>query len=143
MRCAFHFNCLPRARLQFLPVLNPHLHLLEIEKRKVYVYEYRPPVTSVQSELPVAPPTSFVMNQNYPNPFNAQTSISYSIPRYSHVRLQIFNLLGQLMETLVDEEKPIGGYSARWDAANRSSGLYLYRITAGNFVPTRKALVLK
>ncbi|HYQ86604.1 MAG TPA: T9SS type A sorting domain-containing protein, partial [Bacteroidota bacterium] len=106
-------------------------------------------------ELPPAPPNSdaanretrrphrFTLEQNYPNPFNPRTSISYSIPRQSHVKLQVYNFLGELMEILVNEEKQPGTYSASWDASNRPSGLYFYRMAAGEFVQIRKAVLLK
>jgi photosystem II stability/assembly factor-like uncharacterized protein len=106
------------------------------------------------SELPPAPPpgadvvskeipAEFALEQNFPNPFNPLMAISYSIPRQSRVRLQIFNPLGQLIATLVDESRPPGRYTATWDASNRSSGLYFYRMTAGDFSQTKKALFIR
>jgi hypothetical protein len=88
-------------------------------------------------------PTNYALDQNYPNPFNPVTYISYNIPKQTHVRLQVFNPLGQRIMTLVDESKPPGTYSVTWDASTRSSGLYFYRMTAGGFAQTRKAIVLK
>jgi hypothetical protein len=88
-------------------------------------------------------PHTFALLQNYPEPFNPSTFISYSVPKQTHVRLQIFNPLGQLITTLVDESKPPGTYTAAWDAGTRSSGLYFFRMTAGEFVQTKKAILLR
>ncbi len=107
------------------------------------------------SELPPPPPDErgaglkgrvpgvFTLAQNYPNPFNPSTSISYGIPRSAHVRLQVFDLLGRLIGTIVDQERAPGTYSADWDAREASSGVYYYRLTAGGFVETKKALLLR
>ena len=88
-------------------------------------------------------PREYFLGQNYPNPFNPSTSISYGVPRPGNVRLEVFDILGRLLETIVDGEKEPGTYSATWDAGALSSGLYYYRLTAGWFVETRKALFLK
>src|SRR5207249_4134401 len=87
-------------------------------------------------------PRDYFLGQNYPNPFNPSTSISYGVPRPGNVRVQVFDILGRLMETIVDGEKEPGTYSAMWDANALSSGLYYYRLTAGGFVETKKALLL-
>jgi hypothetical protein len=83
----------------------------------------------------------FSLSQNYPDPFNPTTTISYTIPKQYHVRLQVFNLLGQLLTTLVEEDKMPGNYSVIWDAGHRPSGLYFYRMEAGNFVQVKKAVL--
>jgi photosystem II stability/assembly factor-like uncharacterized protein len=88
-------------------------------------------------------PTTYALEQNYPNPFNPSSSISFTIPNHEHVRIQVFNLLGQLITTLVNQDKEPGTYSVTWDASTRSSGLYFYRMTAGEFVQTRKAILLR
>ncbi|RLD24218.1 MAG: hypothetical protein DRI70_08490 [Bacteroidetes bacterium] len=82
----------------------------------------------------------FKLYQNYPNPFNPVTTIPYSIPRNSLVQLKIYNLLGQEVATLVNEEKPTGNYQVEFDASNFPSGVYLYRLRAGDFVQTKKMI---
>lgn len=94
-------------------------------------------------EEPAYRPLSFELLQSYPNPFNPSTSISYSLPKQTRVRLQVFNPLGQIVTTLVDQEKSPGTYTVKWDASTRPSGLYFYRMTAGEFVQTKKAVHLK
>ncbi len=81
--------------------------------------------------------------QNFPNPFNSSSSIIYSIPKSSQVTLKIFNALGEEIETLVNEEKPVGTYEVTWNALNMPSGVYFYRIQAGNFIQTKKMILLK
>jgi hypothetical protein len=99
-------------------------------------------VTGVKNE-PIGEPSHFSLSINYPNPFNPSTSISFALPERTHVRLQIFNALGQLIETLTDGEKQPGWYSVMWDASTKPSGMYFYRMTAGSFVQTKKALLIR
>ncbi len=98
-------------------------------------------VTSVQSRQEL--PNQFKLIQNYPNPFNPSTKISYEVPKRTFVRLQIFNILGQLVQTLVDEEKQPGAFNVSWNAGNVPSGVYFYRINAGSFVDTKKMVVIR
>jgi photosystem II stability/assembly factor-like uncharacterized protein len=98
-------------------------------------------------------PKEFILNQNYPNPFNPTTIIRYSLPVNSHVTLKIYDLLGHEVETLVDAEKQPGVYSVSLDANNlekgmsakggHGSGIYFYRLNTGNFVETRKMVLMK
>jgi hypothetical protein len=86
---------------------------------------------------------SFALNQNYPNPFNPSTRISYSVPVASQVRLEIYNEIGQQVKTLVNEFKPAGFYSYDFNAARFTSGVYYYRLSAGNFSAIKKMVLLK
>lgn len=79
----------------------------------------------------------------YPNPFNTEASISYSIIKPYWVRLEVFDLLGRRVATLVDAEQPSGVHSVIWDASNHSSGIYFYRLTAGDYTETRRTTLLK
>lgn len=88
-------------------------------------------------------PFSFQLEQNYPNPFNPVTTISYLLPSRSEVLLIIYNLLGEEIVRLVDEIQPTGLHRITWDASGVSSGIYFYRIQAGDFVQTRKMVLLK
>ena len=88
-------------------------------------------------------PTEFILSQNYPNPLNPSTRIKYSIPKLSQVSLKIFNTLGEELEILVNEEIPVGTYEVNWNAANLPSGVYFYQLKAGEFVQTRKMILLK
>ncbi len=88
-------------------------------------------------------PQAFALSQNYPNPFNPTTEIKYALPRDAQVRLEIYNLLGQKVATLVDEYQGVGYRSVRWDARGLASGVYLYRLEAGNFTAVKKLVVIK
>ncbi len=88
-------------------------------------------------------PTEFVLMQNYPNPFNPVTNIRYGLPRLAHVRIEIFNILGQDVATLIDEQQPAGYHNVRLEANRLGSGVYFYRLTAGNYCQTRKLIVMK
>lgn len=93
-------------------------------------------------------PATFSLAQNYPNPFNPSTQISFSLPRTSDVRLDIYNILGQRVTRLVNEKLSAGDYVADWNGYDRAgrtvaSGIYFYRLKAGDFVETRRMVLLK
>jgi len=88
-------------------------------------------------------PSEFALEQNYPNPFNPATVINYTLPFESHVVLKIYNLLGQEVETLVDELQDAGFKSLTWDATGFASGMYYYRLQSGYFVETKKLVLIK
>jgi hypothetical protein len=88
-------------------------------------------------------PKSFKIFQNYPNPFNPVTTIKYSIPEISKVSLTLFNVLGEAVVTLVNEEKTMGNYTVDFNASNLPSGVYFYQLKAGNFAESKKMILLK
>ena len=93
--------------------------------------------------IPKPEPANLTLYQNHPNPFNPQTTISYTIPKSSKVSLSIYNIKGQLVQTLVDEVQQSGYHSVVWDAKDKGSGIYFYRIIAGDFTATKKCVILK
>ncbi|MBM2841882.1 MAG: hypothetical protein HW412_2410, partial [Bacteroidetes bacterium] len=101
------------------------------------------------SDLPVSVgtdkslPGEFKLYQNYPNPFNPTTIVRYQIPINSRVSLKVFDILGREVATLVSEAKQPGTHSVQWDASGVASGVYFYRLQAGDFVQTRKLLLLR
>jgi len=99
--------------------------------------------TDVQKLEGTAVPTSFSLTQNYPNPFNPSTTLQYTVPKSSRVVLEVFNILGQSVAQLVNEEQMPGTYKATFNASALSSGVYLYRLTAGDFVQTMKMVLMK
>jgi hypothetical protein len=101
-------------------------------------FEYSPVV-----EVEVEVPNTFALSQNYPNPFNPVTQIRYQLPVNSQVKLMIFSITGELVTTLVDENQPAGNYTVPFDASALASGTYIYRLVAGDFVSTKKMVVLK
>lgn len=99
-------------------------------------------ITAV-SQKTTSVPTQFALNQNYPNPFNPATTIEYSIPQNSFVSLKVYNVLGQEVASLVNQEQKASNYTVNFDASRLSSGIYFYKIQAGNFTLTKKMLLLK
>jgi len=103
-------------------------------------------VTPVEEEEEVASgttPQNFALHQNYPNPFNPVTTIKYALARSGEVALAIYNLRGEEVARLVEGEQAAGEYQVIWDASNVASGIYFYRLQAGEFVETRKMVLLR
>jgi len=105
-------------------------------------------VVSVASPESPAIPEEFTLYPNYPNPFNPTTTIRYDLPNASDLKLEIYNILGQKVITLVDKKQPAGFHAIQWDGKNSTgvsvaSGIYIYRVRAGGFVKARKMLLLK
>ncbi|GEM_PF-1484682 len=92
---------------------------------------------------PTSTPASFALHQNYPNPFNPVTQISFALPYAASVRLEVYNIMGQKVTTLLDETLQAGEHSAMWDGSTVASGVYFYRLDAGEFSETRKMMLLK
>jgi hypothetical protein len=92
---------------------------------------------------PVLVPSEFQLSQNYPNPFNAKTMIQYDLPRQSDVSIEIFDILGRKIGTLSEGIKPAGNHLAIWDAGDKASGIYFYRIKSSDFSATKRLLLLK
>ena len=95
------------------------------------------------TDQPPRLPDRFALLQNYPNPFNARTIIPYNLPSDSDVTIEIFDILGRRLEIIVNESQPAGYHQTLWNAFERSSGIYFYRIQAANFSKSRRCILLK
>ncbi len=106
---------------------------------------YVPPTTvGVEDETFVATvPNEFSVAQNYPNPFNPTTVISFALPKEAHVIVSVFNALGQMVEELVNSNRNAGLHSVSFDASSLTTGIYFYTVNAGEFVSTKKMLLVK
>jgi len=97
---------------------------------------------------PITAPTKFLLTQNYPNPFNPTTTIGYDLPQQSAVKLTIYNVQGQQIASIRDEQKPAGSYQVMWNGMNQvgnqvSTGVYYARLQAGDFNQTIKMVYMK
>ncbi|MDP3829936.1 MAG: YCF48-related protein [Ignavibacteriaceae bacterium] len=101
-------------------------------------YEY-----SKEIEIDLGIPSEFSLSQNYPNPFNPVTTISWQLPVSSHVTLKVYDVLGKEVATLINNEFEAGSHSVNFDASNFSSGIYFYELRAGNFIQSKKMLLMK
>jgi hypothetical protein len=101
-------------------------------------YEYSPVVN-----IEIAAPAEYNLSQNYPNPFNPSTAIKFNLPEDGLVKLSVFNILGQEIKTLVNEQREAGTYIENFDAAELNSGVYFYELRVNNFVQTKKMQYLK
>jgi len=118
------------------------LYVVTYAAANAFIYRFKQQPTAALSSSPEAA-VRFELLQNYPNPFNPATVISYQIPAASRVSLRVYNLLGQVVATLVDALKPPGSYKARFDAAGLSSGMYIYRLTTGSGSLARGMIVAR
>jgi hypothetical protein len=94
-------------------------------------------------ELNQVMPIEYVLSQNYPNPFNPATTISWQLPVSSHVSLKVYDILGKEVASLVNENREAGYYEVSFDASALTTGVYIYRLTAGNYISTKKMLLIK
>ena len=99
-------------------------------------------VTGIKEKL-VSIPEKYILRQNYPNPFNPSTVISFQLTAFSKVILKVYDVLGREVATLVNGEKPAGSYKVNFDTSKLASGVYFYRLTAGDFTQTKKMILLK
>ncbi|MEW6050121.1 MAG: T9SS type A sorting domain-containing protein [Candidatus Zixiibacteriota bacterium] len=125
-----------------------HLWYMQPDQARDLIHWILPPTPTDLADEEGTLPERFLLAQNYPNPFNPTTTISYSLSRKSHVTLEIFNILGQRVRTLLNEEKPSGTYRIEWggddDARHKvSTGIYLYRLKTDQETISKKMLLLK
>jgi len=102
-------------------------------------------ISEVENEPSGIVPAQFTLFQNYPNPFNPTTTIKYQIPEISFITIKVYDVLGNEVATLVNEEKPAGEYNVefRIDNLELSSGIFFYQLQAGNYIETKKMVLLK
>ncbi len=107
------------------------------------VIDFTTALSTPNDGSPVKKPTEYALMQNYPNPFNPTTVIRYQLPTASWVRLEVFDVLGKQVASLVNSAQAAGDYSVTFNASNLASGVYFYRLQAGSFVQTKKMLLIK
>ena len=105
-------------------------------------------LTGVEGEEEISLPSEYTLFQSYPNPFNSRATIQYQLPKRTHVKIQVFNVAGQLLKSLFDESQGPGAFTVFWngqDSLGRDvpTGVYFYQIIAGDFTHTRKMLLLR
>ncbi len=100
-------------------------------------------VTNIEENNYVGIPKEYKLQQNYPNPFNPSTTISFELPQKSEVNLTIYNTLGQVVATLINEVKQAGQHQIVFDASDLPNGVYIYRINAGSYSAAKKMILLK
>ncbi len=114
-------------------VWSNDVYLWVIENNQVVGVDEEPGIT----------PTKFALYQNHPNPFNPTTRIKFSVPERNNVNIKIFNMIGQEIQEIVNQEYEAGNYNVEFNASNLASGVYFYRIQSGNFVESKKMIYLK
>ncbi|MGE5435822.1 MAG: YCF48-related protein, partial [Syntrophothermus sp.] len=97
-------------------------------------------ITFVENDIEI---NNYLLNQNYPNPFNPSTKIKYNLPKQAIVTIKVYDVLGNEIKTLINEEKPSGEYEVEFDGSSLSSGIYFYQIQSGEFLDTKKMVMVK
>jgi beta-glucosidase-like glycosyl hydrolase len=129
----------------------PQYRIEESYARIIYLKTKYGIITDINELSSTQTPLSFQLYQNYPNPFNPSTKIRYSVPfvethRYAspqNVSLKVYDVLGNEIATLVNEQKAPGNYSVEFDGSKYSSGIYFYRLQSGSFTATKKLILVK
>jgi hypothetical protein len=109
----------------------------------VYTLDFSNIIVSIEGQTTEQLPEAYSLDQNYPNPFNPATTITYAVPHNSFISLRVIDILGNEVQTLVNEIKNAGTYTINFDAANVPSGVYFYTLEAGSFVTTKKMVLIK
>ena len=107
------------------------------------IYRYRTQLVGIDTEINEKMPYRLELHQNYPNPFNPSTTIKYTIPKKEKVKIEVLNLLGQKIETLVNNQISAGSHEIEFNAMDLPSGVYLYRIEAGGYQEVKKMVLLQ
>ncbi|MBN1638644.1 MAG: M28 family peptidase [Ignavibacteriales bacterium] len=130
-----------KIKLKFLIVSDETINFDGWYIDDIKVTAYTSTATDIQTQNNI--PLCYTLNQNYPNPFNPSTVISYQLPVNSMVQIKIYNVLGQEIATLVNEEKPAGKHKVEFNASNLSSGVYIYQISVNDFIDVKKMILMK
>jgi subtilisin family serine protease len=139
-------TCLPSFAFNGSPSINNRSQIGNIDKLNIGKIEVA--AQSTENSLWAAIPFEFSLSQNFPNPFNPVTTIKYALKEDARVSLKIYNMLGQEVKTMVNEHQPAGFKEVVWDGTNdnghrTASGVYIYRIVAGNYIDMKKMIMLK
>jgi hypothetical protein len=127
-----------QAKLQRPRNVKEHIQIVKEDLKKVFGADNQP-VNNINNSVPLV----FSLSQNYPNPFNPTTKINYDLPKDCKVTMIIYDILGREVIKLVNEFKKAGRYTASFNGHNLSSGVYFYRIEAGEFVQSKKMVLVK
>ena len=130
-------------QLRNASILVSDTMLIQVTSGPRIIYELRSQLVTGISDNPSTALAGYSLLQNYPNPFNPTTTIKFSVPKTMHVSLSIYNSMGQEVTKLISKDMYAGVYSTEWNASAFASGVYYYRIIAGNFIETKKLLLLK
>jgi hypothetical protein len=120
-----------------ISLTNDHMFIADYSS--LMILEYR--LTDIEGIT--NPPARFSIGQNYPNPFNSATTFQYGLPLSSHVTIEIYDIQGRKIETLINENQNAGFHKIDWDATDYASGIYFYKIETDNFNESKRMLLLK
>ena len=122
-----------------------HIVWYDIRDGNTEIYYKHNPTGNIVGikNITLGTPTGFILNQNYPNPFNPSTKISFDIPKPAFVKLTVFDILGKEISVLINDELNAGVYNYDWSGINLPTGIYFYKMVSGDFVETKKMILVK
>ncbi|MBT8380685.1 MAG: T9SS type A sorting domain-containing protein [Ignavibacteria bacterium] len=146
-----NFNLVKTFNKNIVGIYKKHDSNLLYAATKHKIYEISPDSVQIIKSLPIPNdvlniyplPIDFELSQNYPNPFNPNTTIKYQVPELSFVTIKVYDILGTEVATLVNEQKPARSYEVEFDGSGFPSGIYFYQLQAGDFIETKKMVLLK
>jgi len=124
-------------------IVVPDSHELFTASGEFVIDEYLAAAGDGYINVSLSVPSEFALNAAYPNPFNPTTTIGYAVPKSSDVKVIVYDMLGREAAVLVNSSVEAGNYSVNWNASDLSSGMYMVRMTAGDFVSTQKLMLVK
>jgi hypothetical protein len=130
------------------PVQARYIKLIALNSNEsdyagLWEVQFFSPDQTTETGTTASVPADFKLEQNYPNPFNPATKINFSLPSDQHVRIEVFNVIGQCVKELVNQDYAIGNYTIEFNAASLPSGIYLYRLQTNSFTDVKKMVLLK
>jgi hypothetical protein len=129
-------------RKQILGCINGGIGTIDPAEYEVITYDFDNP-SGINSQSEGKIPDEYFLHQNYPNPFNPYTKIKFALPKPETVKIEVYNLVGQKIETLLKKSMPAGNHKVEFNAQNLSSGIYFYKIEAGEFQDVKKMILLR
>lgn len=129
------------SELNFDTTLTEIANLEGVPIKSIFIDGYISPITNVSDNYKF--PDQFSLSQNYPNPFNPSTIISYALPKETPVSIRVYNMIGQEVAALINQTQPAGNYEVNFDGSKLSSGVYFYKLKAGQYSETKKMILMK
>jgi len=137
------YPTIPNGHIAGIASDGKNLWIVDANSNSIYKLNVKVIVSDIDNFRIRTIPEAFHLNQNYPNPFNPSTKIKFLLPKSETVEIDVYNAIGQWIKTLLNQKLPAGQHELEFNASDLASGLYYYRISAGDFTDIKKMVLLK